>query len=87
MNKIGFEEYLPSNFDIYSPNRVWFEILVGVYQSWSFTANTLDTEKFMNFVRKILDEREKHIISKRNLSVGIDKRIADLFSSSQMMSG
>ena len=41
----------------------------------------------MNFVKAVLDEREKSIISKRNLSMSIGKRIANLLSSSQMVSG
>ena len=39
----------------------------------------------MNFVKDVLDEREKSIISKRNLSMNIDKRIANLPSSSRMV--
>ena len=41
----------------------------------------------MRFVQKILDDREKYTIQKRNLSIEIDKKIADLLLSSQMVSG
>ena len=41
----------------------------------------------MQFVQKVLDDREKHTIQKRNLSIEIDKKIADLLLSSQMVSG
>ena len=41
----------------------------------------------MNFVQKVLDDREKHIINKRNLSIDIDKRIAELRTSSKAVSG
>ena len=40
----------------------------------------------MNFVKAGLDEREKNIIIKRNLSINIDKRIANPLSSPQMAS-
>ena len=40
----------------------------------------------MNFVKLMLDEGEKSIIIKRNISMNIDKRIANLLSSSQMVS-
>ena len=49
-------------------------------------ANSLDHEAFMRFVQKILDDREKYTIQKRNLSIEIDKKIADLLLSSQMVS-
>ena len=41
----------------------------------------------MRFVQKILDDREKYTIQKRSLSIEIDKKIADLLLSSQMVSG
>ena len=41
----------------------------------------------MRFVQKILDDREKYTIQQRNLSIEIDKKIADLLLSSQMVSG
>ena len=41
----------------------------------------------MNFVQKALDDREKHIINKRNLSIDIDKRIAELLTSLKAVSG
>ena len=40
----------------------------------------------MNFVQKVLDDREKHIINKRNVSIDTDKRIAELLTSSKAVS-
>ena len=40
----------------------------------------------MKFVCRLLEQREKNILSKRSLTINIDKRIAELFLSSKMIS-
>ena len=65
-------------------NGCAISVLICLFKS--LVANSLDHEAFMRFVQKILDDREKYTIQKRNLSIEIDKKIADLLLSSQMVS-
>lgn len=47
----------------------------------------MDREKFQGKISQLLEERETDILLKKNLTVDIDPKIAQLLESSNMVSG
>ena len=64
-----------------------FETFVLLSNLIFIISNSLNYDWFQDLIKSVLKERENMMIKKRNLSINIDLRIAEIFKSSTIVAG
>ena len=78
---------MPSNYFEYPPNKGWLWNIVCFKLFVIFKANTLNSDKFQDFIKEAMHNRGEHILKKKNFVMKINLRIASIFQCSQNVSG
>ena len=62
-----------------------FETFVLLFYLIFIKGNSLNYSGYQDLIKSVLKEREDMMLKKRNLSINIDSRIAEIFKSSKMV--